>query len=74
MSRPDDSNTHPSYWREKAARAMRLANSIGAADVTDKLRALAADYLERAQDLTREQHRRPLGQQQQQPQPDGKAK
>jgi|RhiMetStandDraft_4_1073278.scaffolds.fasta_scaffold1598899_1 hypothetical protein len=54
------------WLREQAERCLRLARAVTANDVADRLRALAADYLERA---TKLEGARPVTQQQQQIQP-----
>jgi hypothetical protein len=83
MSRAGD----PRYWRERAEKALRLARSIPNEDVAQRLKALAADYLERADSLQADcppaeltarpeaapqQMQQQQQQQQQQPQPDPK--
>lgn len=70
MSPADDNNNDPSYWREMADRALRLARSTTAADAAEKLKAAAVEDLERALALTAEAQPHPVSQQQQQPQPD----
>jgi hypothetical protein len=52
------------WLREQAERCLRLARSVTANDIADRLRALAAEYLERATKLEQ-----PVAQQQQQIQP-----
>ena len=56
------------YLRRQAARALRLARDLGDTLTANRLRQLAADYLERSKGATK----RAGGQQQQQPQPDRK--
>ena len=67
MSSDSDDDTQPKYWRDKAARALRLAHGMAGSDLGEKLRLLAADYLQRSRTLSPRAVQQQQQQQQQQP-------